>query len=197
MKNKLEHNFITKSHSLMNLFEDTRLFSTFMRKLENDALIDPNRYDPLKYVGDGFEFFVELFLMLHPADNRIGIRDYSPVQVNDNGVDGVGTNLNGDKCVIQIKFRSNTQSFLTTNTDHLSNLITDGMGEHGVVYDQENKKNFRHYVFTSAKGLHFYTDTEMFKSRVKCIAYKDFRTMLDNNLSFWSQALEIVEQYNK
>lgn len=197
MKTKLEHIFITKSHSLMNLFKDTHLLSTFMRKLEKDALLDPNRYDPMKYVGDGFEFFVELFLLLHPSDNRIGIYDYRPVQENDNGVDGVGTNILEDKCVVQVKYRSNTQSFLTTNQDHLSNLITDGMGQHGVVYDQENVKNYRHFVITTAKGLHFYTDTEMFKSRVKCIGYNDLRNMIDSNYSFWNQAKEIVEQYNK
>ena len=197
MKDKLEHNFITKSHSLSNLFKDTKLLSTFMRKLEKDALIDPNRYEPNKYVGDGFEFFIELLLMLHPTDNRLGVYDYSPVQENDNGVDGVGLNIQNEKCVVQIKYRSNTQGFLSANVDHLSNLITDGMGQHGVVYDQENVKNFRHFVFTTAKGLHFYTDQEMFKSRVKCIGYSDLRTMLDNNLIFWSKALEIVEQYNK
>ena len=44
--------------------------------------------------GDAFEFFVELFLALHPTDNRVGVYNYKPNQENDNGVDGVGININ-------------------------------------------------------------------------------------------------------
>ena len=64
-----------------------------MRNIERQAMIDPLRYDPLKYTGDAFEFFVELFLMLHPSDNRVGVYDYHPTQENDNGVDGIGVNI--------------------------------------------------------------------------------------------------------
>jgi uncharacterized membrane protein len=55
-------------------------------------------------------------------------------------------------------------------------------------------KNYRHFVFTTAEGLNFYTDQEMFKSKVKCFGYNDFRSMLDNNLIFWTSALEIVKE---
>lgn len=193
MKTQLEHNFITKAHSLTNLFEGTRKMSTFMSKLEKDALIDTLRYDPFKYVGDGFEFFVELFLMLHPCDNRIGVGEYQPTQQDDNGVDGTGINLKGEKCVVQIKYRSNTQYFLTANQDHLSNMFSDGDCRYQVVTDHQNPKNFRHFVFTTAEGLNFYTDQNMYKSRVKCIGYKDFRKLLDNNVIFWETALKIVK----
>jgi hypothetical protein len=167
--------------------------STFMRKLEADAKLDPLRYDPLKYVGDGFEFFVELFLSLHPCDNRIGVYNYSPTQENDNGVDGVGVNIKGEKCVVQIKYRSNTQSFLTANEDHLSNMFSDGMLQHNVVSDNSDSKNYRHFVFTTADKLNFYTDQEMFKSKVLCIGYNEFRNLLDNNMIFWQKATEIVK----
>jgi hypothetical protein len=190
---ELLHLFKTKSHDLVGLFEETRLFSTFMRKLERQALIDPIRYDPQKYVGDGFELFVELFLKLHPCDNRVGVYNYVPVQENDNGVDGIGINIRDEKSVVQVKYRSNTQSLLTANEDHLSNMFSDGMLAHNVVADMENKNNFRHFVFTTAEGLHFYTDLEMFKSKVYCIANKDFRSMLDNNVPFWNKALDIVK----
>lgn len=193
----IQHNFKTKSHDLIGLFEGTHLMSTFMRKLERQSTLDPIRYDPAKYLGDGFEFFVELFLKLHPTDNRVGVYDYSPIQENDNGVDGVGKNINLENSVVQIKYRSNTMSVLSGNKDHLSNLFTDGMLAHNVVSDNENPKNYRHFVFTTAKGLHFYTDQEMYKSKVKCIGYKDFRSLLDNNNVFWSQATEIVRNLNK
>ena len=193
MKTTLEHNFKTQAHDLKALFNGVTKFATFCRRLEEQSLLDPDRYDPDKYKGDGFEFFVELFLMLHANDNRVGVYDYSPTQENDNGVDGVGVNILREKCVVQVKYRSNNQIDLTANHDHLSNMISDGMLVHQVIADNDNAKNYRHFVFTTANGLHFYTDQEMFKSKVKCFGYKDFRSMLDYNMVFWNNALELIE----
>jgi hypothetical protein len=189
----LEHNFKTKAHDLISLFQGVKKFSTFITRIEQQSIIDPLRYEPQKYLGDAFEFFVELFLKLHPTDNRVGVYKYHPVQENDNGVDGVGLNIKLEKCVVQIKYRTDNMSVLTANQDHLSNMFSDGMLAHNVVADMVNTTNYRHFVFTTANGLHFYTDQEMFKLKVKCIGYTDFRTMLDNNLVFWKTALETVE----
>ena len=194
MKTVLQHNFQTKAHSLTNLFDGVHKMSTFMRRLEADALIDPLRYEPQKYLGDGFEFFVELFLYLHPTDNRVSVYNYSPVQENDNGVDGIGVNIKGEPCVVQVKYRTNVLSLLTANYDHLSNMFSWGDVNYDVHSDKTNPKNYRHFVFTTAEGLNFYTDQEMFKSKVKCIGYNDFRSMLDNNIIFWNSALEIVKE---
>jgi hypothetical protein len=143
-------------------------------------------------LGDGFEFFVEVFLSLHPVDNRVGVYNYVPVQENDNGVDGLGVNILNQPSVVQVKYRSNTQTLLTANIDHLSNLFSDGMLSHNVVSDNANAKNYRHFVFTTAEGLHFYTDQEMFKGKVRCFAYNDFRTLLDNNHVFWDKVRELI-----
>ena len=189
----LEHHFKTQAHDLVALFKGTKKMATFVRKLEEQTVLDTNRYDRDKYVGDAFELFVELFLKLHPTDNRVGVYNYVPILENDNGVDGIGENIKGEKCVVQIKYRTNNQQLLTANADHLSNMISDGMVTHNVVADMSDTKNYRHFVFTTAEGLHFYTDAEMYKGKVKCIGYNDFRSMLDNNLQFWKSALEIVE----
>ena len=193
MKTILEHNFKTQAHDLKALFNGVTKFATFCRKLEEQSLIDPDRYDSDKYKGDGFEFFVELFLMLHANDNRVGVYEYEPTQENDNGVDGVGVNISREKCVVQVKYRSNNQIDLTGNHDHLSNMFSDGDCLHEVVTDHSNPKNFRHFIFTTANGLHFYTDQEMYKSKVRCFGYKDFRTLLDYNMVFWANALKMVE----
>ena len=70
---------------------------------------------------------MEILLKSHAYDNRLGITDYKPVQSDDNGVDGVGYNLIGEKCVVQVKYRSNKKDVLSANKDHLSNMISDGM----------------------------------------------------------------------
>lgn len=193
----LEHNFKTKSHSLERLFKGVYKMSQLMKNIEKESIIDPLRYDSDKYKGDAFEFFVELFLNLHPVDNRLGVYNYKPNQENDNGVDGIGVNINNQKCVVQIKYRNNTQSELSSNKDNLANLLTDGMLMHNVVADMENPNNFRHFVFTTADGLNFYTDKEMFKSKVKCFGIKEFKSLLDNNIIFWNKVREITHLIDK
>jgi hypothetical protein len=198
---EIKHGFGYRAHDLKGLFDKTNKISSFMSKLEKQSEIDPLRYDSNKYKGDGFEFLVEILLKSHAYDNRLGITDYEPVQSSDNGVDGVGINLSGEKCVVQVKYRSNQNSLLTANKDHLSNMISDGMFKHGVSADTkklslitEKKTAPLHYVITTATGLHHYTDNENFKGYVHCIGHDQLRSMLDNNLSFWNLCRQISEE---
>ena len=197
---QINHGFGLRSHDLIGLFEGTNKVSTFMNKVEKQSLIAPERYDSNKYKGDAFEFLVEIFLKSHAYDNRIGITNYEPVQTEDNGVDGTGVNLTNEKCVIQVKYRSNNKSVLTANEDKLSNMISDGMFQHGVSATPDKLKMITekksaplHYVITTATGLHHYTDSENFKGYVHCLGYEQLRAMLDNNLSFWNLCREIAK----
>jgi hypothetical protein len=194
---KITHGFGLRAHNLIALFDKTNKISTFMNRLEKQSLIDPIRYDSNKYKGDGFEFLVEILLKSHAYDNRLGITSYEPVQSDDNGVDGVGFNLAAEKCVVQVKYRSNIKTVLTANEDHLSNMISDGMIKHKVVIAEDNTKIPRHYVITTATGLHHYTDNENFKGFVHCIGFEQLRAMLDNNLSFWNLCRDIVKEIEK
>jgi hypothetical protein len=193
---EIKHHFKSTAHDLPALFDGVSKFSQFNSKLQKQALFDLDRYDRDKYVGDGFEFFVELFLKLHPCDNRVGIYNYSPNEGEDTGVDGFGINIIGDKSVVQVKFRSDATRVLTANNDHLSNLISAGM-LNGVVYDMANPKNFRHFIFTNAAGLHHYTDEKMFGNKVSCFDYKKFKSMLDGNLIFWANASKIAKEISQ
>jgi len=195
---EIKHGFGLRAHDLLGLFDKTNKISTFMNKVEKQSLLDVTRYDANKYKGDAFEFLVEILLKSHAYDNRLGITSYDPVQSDDNGVDGVGINLSGEKCVVQVKYRSNKGAVLTANQDHLSNMISDGMFKHGVSADPaklslitEGKVAPLHYVITTATGLHHYTDNENFKGYVHCIGYDQLRAMLDNNLSFWNLCRQI------
>jgi len=197
---KVSHGFGLRAHNLVALFDKTNKVTTFMNKLEKQSLIDPDRYDSNKYKGDGFEFLVEILLKSHAYDNRLGITNYEPVQSDDNGVDGVGVNLSGEKCVVQVKYRSNSRSVLTSD-DKLGNMISDGMFKHGVSADTkvlESIKNKQtaplHYVITTATGLHHYTDNEFFKGFVHCIGFDHLKALLDNNLSFWNLCRETAKE---
>ena len=191
---EIEHSFTDTAHDLVELFDGINKFNSFINRLERQAHIDEERYPRDSYVGDGFEFFVELFLKLHPVDNRIGVYNYTPKQVDDNGVDGYGINIKGDPCVVQVKFRNGERQYLTANTDHIGNMVVDGSLNHGVEFDQDDVKNYRHYIFTTASGLHHYTHNEFFKKRVKCFGRNEFRRLVDNNSVFWDKAREIVSE---
>jgi hypothetical protein len=198
---EIKHGFGFRSHDLKGLFDKTNKISTFMSVLEKQSLLDPLRYEPNKYKGDAFEFLVEILMKSHAYDNRLGITEYEPIQSDDNGVDGIGINLSGEKCVVQVKYRSNHNSVLTANQDHLSNMISDGMFKHKVSADEiklkmisEKKVAPLHYVITTATGLHHYTDNENFKGYVHCIGFEQLRSMLDNNLSFWNLCRKISQE---
>lgn len=181
---QINHYFKTTCHNLEELFNKVNTLSKFMTNLEKQSLYYPDNYDPLKYLGDGFEFFIELFLKLHPVDNRL-LSDYQPNLNNDNGVDGTCLNIKGEQSVVQIKYRSNNHYLLSTNEDHLSNFITDAMANFNVVFDNKQDNNYRHFIFTTAKGLNFYTDNEMFKNKVKCYGYNEIKSLVDYNYGFW------------
>lgn len=197
----IKHGFGLRAHDLVGLFDKTNTLSSFKNKLEKQSNLDPIRYDSNKYKGDGFEFLVEILMKSHAYDNRLGITDYEPVQTGDNGVDGIGVNLSGEKCVVQVKYRADAKSVLTANQDKLSNLIADGMIQHGVSVSPDKLKMINegkcapvHYVITTASGLHHYTDNENFKGTVHCLGNEQLRAMLDNNLSFWNLCRKIAKE---
>jgi len=220
IKLKIEHHFKTTSHDLEGLFNNTNKLSTFMNKLENQSILHPERYVPNTYLGDGFEFLMEIFIKSRETDERIGISNYKPVKTHDIGVDGLGINMSGDKCVVQHKYKANTQTLLTITSDHLSNMFSAAQTSYGVSTILSEKENLeklfrekliaktkydkkikqlnnsvkRHYVFTTAEGLHYFTDSEMFNDQVVCYGYKDLRTMLDNNQSFWNLCRTLIKE---
>lgn len=190
---KLTHPFIYRCHDLDGLFDKVKTLSQFMKRLEKQSQLYPERYSIEKYSGDGFEFFCEVLIKTHQYDNRIGIAEYEPVTKNDNGVDGYGINLFGEVCGVQAKYRSNTKGLLTSEGDSLNSFITEALYEKKI----QPSKKYRHFVFTTAKGLHNYTDHEKFRGMVKCYGYDDIRSLVDNNLHFWDFIREQILQFKK
>jgi len=187
----LQHHFLTTAHDIVGLFTETQKVSTFCAKLEKQSIQNVLAYPAEKYIGDGFEFLVELLIKLSPTDNRLGIVSYEPVQANkDNGVDGYGVNLLGQKCAVQVKYRGNTSRVLTAGGDGLDSFMTEAMFKGITPQISGPIKN--HFIFTTAEGLHFYTQNEKFRGSIKCIGYNELRELLDNNVHFWNMALDVV-----
>ena len=190
---KLIHPFIYRCHDLDGLFENVKTLSQFMKRLEKQSQLYPERYSIEKYLGDGWEFFCEALIKTHQYDNRIGISEYTPVTKNDNGVDGYGINLFNEVCAVQPKYRSNTKGLLTSEGDSLNSFIAEALLEKNIL----TSKKYRHFVFTTAKGLHYYTDHEKFRGMVKCYGYDDIRSLVDNNLHFWNFIREQILEFKK
>jgi hypothetical protein len=193
MNLKLSHHFLTASHDVGELFEGVHLLSQFKKKLEAQASRDPSRYPFEQYLGDGFEFLVELIIKLSPVDNRIGIVNYEPVKNNhDNGVDGYGINLKGNRCAIQVKYRGDSTRVLTSGEDRLDSFVAESVLEG--VYPEKEGKIKNHYIFTTARGLHHYTDEHKFRGSVKCFGNEELREILDNNHHFWNACRQVIEE---
>jgi hypothetical protein len=190
----IEHQFKTKSHDLVALFDKTNKMSTFKNKVERQANQNTQDYPYNDYVGDAFEFLVELIIKLHPVDNRLGITKYTPIQSNDNGVDGYGINADGNKCAIQVKFRSDVTTNLSATKDHLDSFIVESLSNNIIPLGKQEKGYPKHYIFTTAEGLHHYTETEKWKAfNIHVIKWSTLRNMLDNNYLFWDKCREIIK----
>lgn len=181
MNIELNHFFKLNCHDLKGLLKDCNKLSAYCSRLEKQSLLFPNRYDPNKYKGDGFELFCEALIKFSPIDNRIGITNYRVVEGQDIGVDGFGIGMNGFPITVQCKYRTINDSLLTANQDHLSNFTSASVLHYEV--RKEDTKNM--LILTTAKGLHHFTDAEMFKNKVRCLGFKQLRSLVDKNNLFW------------
>lgn len=157
--------------------------STFCTHLEKQAALHPNRYDPDKYKGDGFELFAEALIKLFPVDGRIGIGNYKVVTEGDTGADGTGIGMNGRPATTQMKYRGDSRTLLKANQDHLSNFIAASQNKYGVLVDDMDNM----LIITTAENVHPFTRDEMLYKKVRCVGYQDLRNLVDNNSLFWNQ----------
>jgi hypothetical protein len=178
----LNHRFKHTCYDPDKLLKGCNKLSTFMSRLVAQSESDPDTWDPLTYRGDGFEAFVECLIKGSPLDNRINIVDYKPwdskINGSDMGIDGVGRSGNTNRPhAVQVKFRSNTQSFLTANQDHISNFVAKSESEFGPDRDMT--------IFTTADDLLKTVNEGMYGKRVNTFGYTKLRKLVDNNKPFW------------
>ncbi len=198
----MKHTFQHKAHDLISMFEGTTRFSGrggWKSKMEAQSTLNENKYPRLNYVGDAFEFFVELmFQIIGPSRKFGGIHDYEPQQENDNGVDALCKNWDGEQSVVQIKYKRDSERVLTGNQDHLGNMVKEATLKYRIIpHDQDKKETTKYFIVTTGKSLHYYTDDEFFLNNVKCIGWKELTTLLDGNIGFWKKAEDIVRSLVK
>jgi hypothetical protein len=174
----MKHHFKNICYNKHELLDGCNKLSTFMSRLKKQSHCPHNKWmhEPEKYYGDGFEAFTEVLINLLGATPSIQIKDYSPITEGDMGVDGVGYGPNGEIHTVQVKARSDVNSVLTANKDHISNFVAHSLA----------KYNAQHMtIFTTAKGLHEGVSDDMYMGKVRTFGQKELRLLVDNNTMFW------------
>lgn len=153
--------------------------------VEQSNTMNPDRYNPLKYRGDAFEWFAEFFFKYFDGDNLfLNVTEYQPTKASDDyGVDGIAKytkDLIKIVC-LQHKFKSNTSKYLSSEEDGLSNFGTNATTRYLVERDEKYM-----IVFTNAAGITRQTQEGIFAGCVRCINGEMISRYIDTNQAFWN-----------
>lgn len=191
----LKHSFIKKyPHQVKSLFQGVTSWNDFNKNLHSTAESLKLYYKYDDTLGDGMEVFVEGLILLNENHLGVGISNYEPYPIqNDYGLDGVGYNSEGEKSVVQIKYRTNPTVWLTRNNDNLGAFIEQGMLIERVM-DSDIGKASRHYIFTSAAGVARKTLEQTWNNaNIKVFGIGDIKKLVDDNINFWKNFIELIE----
>jgi hypothetical protein len=160
---------------------------------EQSDTMNSDRYDPLKYRGDAFEWFAEFFLKYFDGDNLfLNITEYAPAKASsDYGVDGVAKyskDLSKIVC-LQHKYKSNSSKKLSSKEDGLSNFGVNAYTKYSCEIDAKYL-----IVFTNASGIERTTQEGIYQGCITCINGDIISRYVDNNQAFWDCFVKTVSQ---
>jgi hypothetical protein len=178
----MKHRFQHICYDAKKLLEGCNKLSTFMNRVNKQSQEDHGMgWSSDEYKGMAFEACIEVLITASPIDKRIGIKDYRPASTKldgpDMGIDGYGLSHNGNLHTVQIKYRSDVMSDLTTR-DMISNFVAK-------TTSSPKYRDSDMTVFTTAKGLAQKIADEMYHGRVRTLGYKELSKLIDNNQAFW------------
>ena len=153
--------------------------------IEQSNTTNLDRYDPLKYRGDAFEWFAEFFYKFFDGDNLfLNVTEYEQTKASgDYGVDGVAKytkDLSKIVC-LQHKFKSNRSKKLSSKEDSLSNFGISAVTKYSC---EINEKYL--IVFTNASGIERTTSEGIYQGCITCINGEIISRYVDNNEAFWN-----------
>lgn len=160
---------------------------------EQSDTMNPDRYDPLKYRGDAFEWFAEYFFKFFDGDNLfLNVTEYFPAKASsDYGVDGVAKyskDLSKVVC-LQHKYKSNSSKKLSSKEDGLSNFGVNAYTKYSCEIDAKYL-----IVFTNASGIERTTQEGIYQGCITCINGEIISRYVDNNQAFWDCFVKTVSQ---
>lgn len=181
----LEHPFLYQCQDLDFLLNTTKLSVFIKRLVKLGGSQDPDFYDPLKYMGDGWEFFTEFLLKFLDGDHTYTYTyDYHPNLGEDNGIDGFGlSTIDGTPSTIQAKFCADPKTLLT-NKHNIGNHPTASLAVDGFT---PNGKNL--ICVTSGDGVHY---NHAYYQVATVLNRKTIGRRVNGNIAFWTKFRESV-----
>lgn len=177
--------------SLFNEIQDGFTIRKLVSKIESLTRAKKKLDDDEKmiYKGDLLEVLSEIFFILFPNDPALGIKEYEPVnKTDDRGVDAVGTNVNGEKVVIQVKYRNNPQDLIKWSD--LARTYASGVLKYGI----DGSKDCTIFLFTTAQDANYIAKDELNKKLV-VVNKSIIARYIDNNASFWKEAFLLIKEH--
>jgi predicted helicase len=108
----------------------------------------------------------------------VGLINYHKPIGKDRGVDGLGTNANGDLVAVQLKFKSNPLGIVTL--EDLAKTGISGLFRFNVDITKKNSV----YLLTTTNKISYEAKDE-FGNRLRIIDKTKIGNKINNNDSFW------------
>ena len=144
----------------------------------------PDTNSALKLRGDMLEVLSEIFFKAFQNDEAVGIKDYSPVSIDEDfGVDAVGINPNGLRVAVQCKYKN----FEPVTYTELAKTFTSGL----LILKCDLMQPNSIYVFTTAVQFSSAIDKNL-GSKVVKIDRNVISRKIDNNRTFWQFAYDEI-----
>lgn len=179
---------IKHKSDIIDIFVSAKTIDDFVKKVEELSKKYSDEDERNSFKGYIFEIFSELFFMIFHADPEVGLTNYKPVPLNeDYGVDATAINVNGNKAVVQCKYRFNPIELI--DYDSISKTYSAGIEIHNIELDKSINNTI--FVITTGVGV---TDPckHVFKSKLRVINRQILSSKIDNNQTFWKNCAEIL-----
>jgi hypothetical protein len=145
--------------------------------------------DRCKFKGDALEILSELFFTRFNSNPAMGLTEYTPVKLDEDfGVDARGINANGQKAVVQVKYRCNPVEVVTYAD--IARTFTSGIKEKWI--DPSEERNV--FVFTTASDVSRQCK-QVLDSSLVVISRAIISRAIDNNRNFWTLCFADVQDY--
>lgn len=186
--------YLNECIALFDLVEGVKTIGDFVSRVElladakyPTAQLDDTELDKLNtFKGDMLEVFTEIFFYLFSNDPTVGLAGYTPVSISDDyGVDGIGINVNGDECAVQVKYRNNPVAVIEWSD--MAKTFGAGICSHQLLLN----KNDTVFLITTGEGVTGPCH-QVLGNRLRVINRRIIAGKVDNNQNFWQEAQELI-----
>jgi len=161
----------------------------FMNKVEEITFSNTSLEtddDKFKFKGDMLEVLSEIFFSVTSSDERYGLSDYTPVEIQDDyGTDATGRNVNGHQCAVQVKYRRNVTDKIEY-TD-LAKTFVSGLKRHECDLHQPHTL----FLFTTCSGVTIAAE-EVLGDHLVILDYNIINKTVSHNINFWEYAYNSI-----